>query len=175
MNSKAIAAVVLAATMSGALGMSGCGSPPVPPTQTPSPAASDADTDALLALNEKLRSQLGDSYSDSWIEANKLHVAVTNQAAADLVTAAGAVATIVTVDAAALEAALQAVATWRATLPAEQGAAIHSIIPDGRTGTLTISVAIEQLEAVTKAVAEDNPAGAIAVIVKESSGLPTPL
>ncbi|MHA7268557.1 hypothetical protein [Arthrobacter sp. HLT1-20] len=175
MNGKAMAAVVLAATMSGALGMSGCGTPADPPRQAPAQTASDADTNALLVLNETLRAQLGDSYADSWIEGNKLHIAVTNQAAAKIVTSAGAVAKLVAVDAAALEAALQAVSAWRATLPVEQGTAIHSIIPDGRTGTLTISVAAGQLDAVTKAVSAAKPAGAIAVIVKVSAGLPTPL
>ena len=174
MNSKAVAAIVLAATMSGALGMSGCASPPEQAPPPSSPSASDADPTALMMLHENLKSQLGDAYADAWIEANTLHVAVTDEAAAKIVTEAGAVATLVTVNAAALEAAVQAVSAWRATLPAEQGAAIHTIIPDGRTGTLTISVAAGQLDAVTKAAAAAQPAGAVPVVIKASTGLPTP-
>lgn len=186
MNGKALAAVLLAATMSGAVGMSGCAARPDPATSaststsgraTPasSPAASDAHTTALLALHEKLRTQLGDAYSDSWIEDNQLHLAVTTDAGVKMVREAGAMATLVTVNAAQLAAAAGALAAWRATLPAEQGAAIHKISTDGRTGTVTIFVAAAQLDAVAKAVSADHPAGEIAVVIRESAGLPTPL
>lgn len=175
MNTKALAAAVLAATLTGALGMSACAPPQDPSSPSSSVSASAADTNALLLLNESLRTELGEAYSDSWIEDNTLHVAVTTEAAATVVTEAGAIPKIVTVDAATLEAALQAVAVWQAGLPDGQGAAIHKLIPDGRTGTLTIYVAPERLDAVAQSEAADKPSGAVPLVIKESTGLATPL
>ncbi|MHA7304429.1 hypothetical protein ACX80E_04160 [Arthrobacter sp. TMN-49] len=174
MNSKKMAAAVLAATMSGALGMSGCATPQDPASSSPAQSSSTAETSALLVLNDSLRTQLGDAYSDSWIEGNKLHVAVTTEAAAAIVTKAGAIPKLVTVDAGQLEAALAAVAAWQSKLPSEQATAIHKIIPDGKTGTVTIFVAPEQLDAVAEAAAADKPTGAVALIIKKSTGLATP-
>ncbi|SEF02630.1 hypothetical protein SAMN04489740_3839 [Arthrobacter alpinus] len=174
MNNKKMAAAMLAATMTGALGMSGCATPQAPLSTSPAQSSSSAETSALLLLKDSLRAQLGASYSDSWIEGNKLHVAVTNESAAAIVTKAGAVATLVTVEAAELEEALAAVATWQTKLPSEQARAIHKIIPDGKTGTVTIFVASEQLDAVAQSAAEDKPTGKIALMIKESTGLATP-
>lgn len=159
--------------------MSGCGQglTPEPGTSSGSTSSrpSDAEVSALLRLNENLKTQLGGAYSDSWIEGATLHVAVTTEAAKKIVADAGAIPTLVTFDAAQLEAALASVAAWQATLPAEQSAAIHQIIPDGRTGTVTIYVAPLQLDAVAAAAAADKPAGAIPLVIKESAGLATPL
>ncbi len=179
MSTKALAAVFLAASLTGLLGMSAC-APPQDPSSTPiaqsaSPSPSSAETTGLLLLNESLRAKLGDTYSDSWIEDNKLHVAVTTEAAAAIVTESGAIPKIVSFDAVTLETALQAVSAWRATLPNEQGAAIHEIRSDGRTGTLTIFVAPSQLDAVTQAAAAAKPTGAVPLVIKVSSGLATPL
>ncbi|SEE89621.1 hypothetical protein SAMN04489740_2986 [Arthrobacter alpinus] len=184
MNRKKMAMVVLAATIAGALGMSGCATPEIPEasssTQGTSPAetnetqTSPAETSVLLLLNDSLRDQLGNEYSDSWIEGNKLHVAVTTESAATIVTKAGAIPQVVAFDATALEAALQSVSAWQAKLPKDQAAAIHKIISDGRTGTLTLFVAPEQLDAVAQAAAADNPAGEVGLVIKESTGLATP-
>lgn len=179
MNGRKMAATVLAATLTGALGMSGCATPQDPgaPSSAPTTAAAAAgadDTTALLVLNDSLRAQLGDAYSDSWIENNSLHVAVTDESAAKLVSAAGAIPKLVTINAEQLEAALQAVSAWQAKLPVEQGAAIHKLIPDGNTSTLTIYVAPEQLDAVAQAAAQDKPAGDVPLVIKESMGLATP-
>ncbi|MDJ0311859.1 hypothetical protein [Arthrobacter sp. H35-D1] len=179
MNNKAVAALVLATTMTGAVGMSACApqqDPSAPPSSvSSSTSSSTADANTLLQLNDSLRAKLGEAYSDSWIEDDKLHVAVTTEAAAAVVTDAGAIPKIVTIGAAALETALQAVSAWQASLPDAQGAAIHKIIPDGRTGTLTIFVAPEELDAVAKAAATDKPAGAVPLVIKASTGLATPL
>lgn len=156
--------------------------PSSPSTQSPSPSPGQSpdrtprpgDTNALLLLNENLRATLGEAYSDSWIEDNKLHVAVTTQAAAATVSDAGAIPKIVMFDAAALEAALQGVAAWQAGLPQELGAAIHEIVPDGRTGTLTLFVAPAQLDAVAQAAAAAQPSGAVPLVIKASTGLATP-
>ncbi|MDO5752519.1 hypothetical protein [Arthrobacter sp.] len=175
MNSKVLASALLAASLTGALGMSACS--PGQDSQSPSAnqSTSATDTNALLLLNESLRAKLGTTYSDSWIEDNKLHVAVTTEAAATVVTEAGAVPKIVALDAAALESALQAVSAWQATLPDGLDAAIHKLIPDGRTGTLTIFVAPDHLDAVAQAAAADKPAGSVPLVIKASTGLATPL
>ncbi|MFQ4148616.1 hypothetical protein AAGW05_07965 [Arthrobacter sp. LAPM80] len=177
MKSQKIAAIALAAAMTGALGMSACGTNSGPAEPAPSSSAPDSPSDSgsLLLLNDSLRAKLGDEYSDSWIEGNKLHVAVTTKAAAAIVTAAGAIPKLVTINAAQLEAALQAVSAWQARLPADQGAAIQRIIPDGNTATITIYVAADQLDAVSRAAAADKPAGAVPLVIKESAGLATPL
>lgn len=179
MNNKKISAIVLTATLAGALGMSACKptqDPETPAaTQSASPSASTEQTNTMLALNDSLRSELGAAYSDSWIEGNQLHVAVTTESAAATVKAAGAISHLVTLDAAQLETALQAVMAWRSSLPTEQGAAIHKVIPDGRTGTVTVYVAPEQLDTVAKSAATDKPAGDVPLLFKESTGLATAL
>ncbi|MDD0859823.1 hypothetical protein NHF46_23295 [Arthrobacter alpinus] len=100
---------------------------------------------------------------------------MTTEAAAATVKAAGAISHLVTLDAAQLETALQAVMAWRSSLPTEQGAAIHKVIPDGRTGTVTVYVAPEQLDTVAKSAAADKPAGDVPLLFKESTGLATAL
>lgn len=178
MNRKKMAAALLAATMIGTLGMSGCGTPDDQATSTQSSKPAEAgtsDSSALLLLNDALRKKLGDDYSDAWIEGGLLHVAVTTDAGAAIVTAAGAVAKLVTIDAAQLEAALQSIAAWQSKLPSEQAIAIHKIIPDGSTGTITLFVDPAQLDAIAKSAATDKPSGTVALVIKESSGIATPL
>lgn len=183
MNNRKMTSMILAVTMAGALGMSAC-----KPTQDPeTPAASQTasptntqpatveETNNLLQLNDSLRTELGDAYSDSWIEGAQLHVAVTTESAAATVKAAGAIAHLVTLDAAQLETALQDVIAWRNSLPADQSAAIHKVIPDGRTGTVTVFVAPDQLDAVAQAAAASKPAGDVPLLFKESAGLASPL
>ncbi len=187
MNGRKLAAVLTAATMTGALGLGGCGpdgttGAPAPGTTAPGTTAAAQGTASagrqstgLLMLNDTLKAKLGSAYSDSWIEGNRLHVAVTTQDAAKIVSDAGAIPKLVTFDAAQLEAALQAVVSWQASLPQQQAAAIHKILTDGRTGTVTIYVAAGQLGAVSAAAAKANPAGKVPLVVKESAGRPTPL
>ncbi|PYI66183.1 hypothetical protein CVV68_15440 [Arthrobacter livingstonensis] len=183
MNGRKMTAVLVAATMTGALGMSGCGqdqspgthstSAPGPRSATTSPTAQQSTE--LLMLNDSLKAKLGSAYSDSWIEDKQLHVAVTTQDAAKVVSEAGAIPKLVDFDAAQLEAALRAVAAWQATLPQDQAAAIHRIITDGRSGTVTIYVTSEQINTVSAAAAKANPTGRIPLAIKESTGLATPL
>lgn len=183
MNNRKMTSIVLAATMAGALGMSACKptQEPVAPgteqsaSQSASKSATAEETNNLLQLNNSLRTELGDAYSDSWIEGAQLHVAVTSESAVTTVTDAGAISHLVTLDAAQLETALQAVMTWRGSLPSEQGAAIHKVIPDGRTGTVTVFVAPDQLDAVAQAAAASKPAGDVPLLFKESAGLASPL
>ncbi|MGA7204754.1 MAG: hypothetical protein WBX27_09010 [Specibacter sp.] len=177
MNSRKLAAVTLAAVMSGSLGMSGCASSTGGATNsgTSSAQPQESESTALLLLNDSLKEKLGAAYSDAWIEGNKLHVAVTTKDAEKTVTDAGAVPLLVSINAAQLEATVQAISAWQARLPVALGAAIHQIIPDGRTGTVTIFVAPDQLDAVTKAAANDKPAGTVPLVIKESPGLATPL
>ncbi|WP_449374402.1 hypothetical protein [Arthrobacter psychrolactophilus] len=174
MNSRKMAAVVLATAMTGALSMSAC-SPQSDPISSPSASASSSQSGDLLLLNETLQAKLGDAYSDAWIEDNKLHVAVTTETAATIVSEAGAVPKLVTINAEQLAAALQAVSTWQAALPAEQGAAIHKVITDGATGSVTIFVAAGMLDAVTEAATVDKPTGSVPLVIKISDGLATPL
>jgi hypothetical protein len=194
MTSSKLAALAIAASMAGVLGMAACGQggatgAPGPGGQTsegtvPSPSATsttgagttpnDAETSALLQLNDSLKTRLGAAYSDAWIEGNRLHVAVTTKDAEKIAAAAGAIPTLVTINAAELERAVEAVAAWQTRLPVAQGAAIHKIIPDGRTGTVTIYVAPAQMAAVARAAAADKPTGAIPLLLKESTGIPTP-
>lgn len=178
MNSKKMAATVLAATMIVALGMSSCATPEdqgaSPQSSSPS-ATESSDSSALLLLNDSLRKRLGEDYSDAWIEGGVLHIAVTSDSGAAIVTAAGAVAKLVTIDATQLEAALQSIAAWQSKLPSEQATAIHKIIPDGSTGTITLFVDPTQLDAIAKVAATDKPGGDVALLIRESNGIATPL
>jgi len=158
--------------------MSGCGTAPTGESggiQGPSSHPGAAEVSALLRLNEELKTRLGTAYSDSWVEGTTLHVAVTTERAKGIAAEAGAIPLLVAFDAAQLEAAMQSVAAWQATLPTEQATAIHKIIPDGRTGTVTIYVAPQLLDTIARAAATDKPAGEVPLRVKESAGLATPL
>lgn len=175
MNSRKMTSLLLAASLAGGLGMSACAPADSPDKPESSHSTVVTESNHLLQLNDSLKAELGEAYSDAWIEDNQLNVAVTTEKAAATVKAAGAIPHIVTIDAAQLEAALQAIAAWQSTLPAGQGTAIHKIIPDGRTGSVTIFVAPDQLDAVSAAAAADKPAGEVPLIIKESAGLATPL
>ncbi|MCU6478982.1 hypothetical protein [Arthrobacter sp. A2-55] len=204
MTSSRLAALAVAASMTGVLGMAACGQGSAPGTQSPgeqasagtvpssaatsasatsTPATSTAgagttpgaaETTALLQLNDSLKTRLGAAYADAWIEGDKLHVAVTTKDAETIAANAGAIPTLVTINAAELEKAVEAVAAWQTRLPSAQGAAIHRIIPDGRTGTVTIYVAPAELAAVARAAAADKPTGSVPLLLKESTGIPTP-
>lgn len=172
---KIVPSAAMALLLAGAFAVTSCSSAVEPEPGGASQAASIAESNKLLQLNDALKTQLGEQYSDSWIEDKQLHVAVTSQAAADTVTKAGAVPHLVTADAAALEAALQAVTAWRTALPQEQGAAIHSIMLNPKLGSVEISVAPEQLAAVKAAAEAEQPAGDVPLTFKDSPGLATPL
>jgi hypothetical protein len=184
MNGRKIALVIAAATMTGALGMSGCvpdRSPGTPPAATPSggsPPGGSTQTARqstdLLKLNDTLKSKLGSAYADSWIEGGRLHVAVTTKEAKEVVSRTGAVPKLVAFDAVQLAAAVRAVAAWQASLPPEQAASIHRIISDGRTGTVTIYVAAAHMDTISAAAAKAAPAGKVPLAVKLSPGLATP-
>ncbi|GAA4655561.1 hypothetical protein [Arthrobacter cryoconiti] len=137
--------------------------------------ANDALTNDLLRLNDSLKISLGPAYSDAWIQDNELHVAVTTQEAEKAVKGAGAIPQLVDFNAEQLQGAVQAISTWQSQLPSLQGAAIHKIIPDGRSATVSIYVAPEQIDAVAAAAARDNPSGKIPLVIKESAGIATPL
>ncbi|MCQ9164830.1 MULTISPECIES: hypothetical protein [unclassified Arthrobacter] len=183
MKGRKMAAVLVAATMTGALAMAGCGqeqAPAGPGTSTTGPQSSETTpatrtSTELLALKDTLKSKLGSAYSDSWIEGGRLHVAVTTPEAEKTVAAAGAIPKLVTFNAAELESALKSVAAWQASLPPDQAAAIYKIIPDGRSGTVTIYVAAGQLEAISAAAAQARPAGKVPLAIRVSTGPATPL
>lgn len=175
MKRRQMTAAVLAVTLAGALGMSACKSVEGPKAPSPPQSANAADTNRLLQLNDSLREKLGADYADSWIEGAQLHVAVTSESAAAAVTEAGALAQLVTLDAAALETALQAVMAWRASLPAELRNAIHKVTTNGQTGSVDVSVAPAQMDAVKVAATAEKPAGAVPLTFKDSPGLATPL
>ncbi|MGO4385625.1 hypothetical protein [Specibacter sp. RAF43] len=171
-----IAALAASAAMVGAIGMGGCGQAGGQPSE-PAPGASTSapDTTTLLQLNETLKGRLGPAYADGWIQDFTLHVAVTTAAAEKIVAEAGAVPTLISVNAKQLEAGLRSVAAWQAGLPGDLAAAIHKVITNGRAGNITVFVSAEKMDAVKRAAAADAPAGKVPLVFKESSGPATPL
>lgn len=176
MKSMKLTALVASAAIIGALAMNGCGQPGDAPRQ-PSPGSSSSsdETTRLLQLNERLKTQLGDAYATGWIQDFTLHVAVTTEAAARAVTAAGAIPMLAAFNAKALEGGLRAVAAWQQRLPRELAAAIHKVIVNGRAGNITLFVATDKMDAVKSAAAADGPAGDIPLVFKDSASPATPL
>ncbi len=178
-------AVIVALTAVGAFGMSACG--PASSRSEESPAVmitsggsetmqsqTPQDATRLLLLNDRLREELGDDYSQGWIESGELHVAVTTEEAADRAADAGAVPQIVQLNRHQLEQAVKSLAAWQAALEPELAVSIHRINSDGRTGEVTIAVAEGKVAAVEEALEKDNPTGSVPVVIVISDGLATP-
>lgn len=167
-----------------ALLLSGCGQQDAAPqastqptqgtsTRTPTNGA-DVDQEALLTANEQLASQLGDDYVQGWIEDGKLHVSTTSDAAVAAIEAAGAVGHLVDFDSAQLRDGISKIMAWQAKQPAGLRSAIHAYTLNPRTGGLSLAVDAAQREELERALAEDQPAGAIPLDFTDSSGPASP-
>lgn len=128
----------------------------------------------LLLLHAQLKTELGAAYSDAWIEDGQLHVAVTTQEAEAVVYGAGAVPARTEFTEQQLREAADALRAWLAT-DAAPSVELHWLGTSGRTGSITVRVPADQVQRLSDAVAEQNPAGAVKVIVEESSGPATPV
>ena len=135
--------------------------------------ATDEYTTQLLQLHEQLKTQLGQAYSDAWVDGGVLHVAVTDQAAETTVRAAGAMPVRVVFNNADLQQAKAQVQAWLAQQPVA-GLDVHYLGVSGRTGSVTVKVPLDQVPALQEAADGAAPAGEIPVIVKESPGMATP-
>lgn len=163
-----------------------------PSVQTPQPGSSDGQATAaapapagpatatdetmtqLLQLHAQLKSDLGSAYSDAWIEGNQLHVAVTTPEAEAAVLQAGGVPFRAEFTDAELQEAADALKAWLGTEAAPQ-VQLHWLSTSGRTSAITVRVPADQVQALNDAVAQQQPTGAVKVIVEESSGPATPL
>ena len=121
-------------------------------------------------LHESLKESLGDKYSEAWIEGNRLHVAVTDEASGATVTAAGAVAHLAKHSAAEIEAAIGKVMAWQREQGGDIVTAIHRYLPSGRDGSITLAVDPAQLEVIRKGLAADQVTGDIELRFVESGG-----
>ena len=146
----------------------------VPATPSDPDAATDENMTQLLQLHTQLKTDLGSAYSDAWIENNQLHVAVTTPEAEAAVAEAGAVPYRAEFTDAQLQDATAAFKAWLGTDSAPQ-VQLHWLSTSGRTGSITVRVPAEQVQPLTDAVTEQQPTGAVQVIVEESSGPATPL
>ncbi|MCC3268792.1 hypothetical protein MUG94_16890 [Arthrobacter gengyunqii] len=146
----------------------------VPATPSDPDTATDENMTQLLQLHTQLKTDLGSAYSDAWIENNQLHVAVTTPEAEAAVAEAGAVPYRAEFTDAQLQDATAAFKAWLGTDSAPQ-VQLHWLSTSGRTGSITVRVPAEQVQPLTDAVTEQQPTGAVQVIVEESSGPATPL
>ena len=168
----ALAAVLLLSACGSETGSPTSSSPTPPATLSATPNESQ-DPD-LLQLNESLKETLGDNYSEGWIEGNKLHVAVIDQASAATVTEAGAVAHLAKHSAAELEAAIGKVMSWQREQGGDVATAIHRYLPSGRDGSITLAVDSAQLAGIEKGLKDDKVTGDIELKFVASDGPATP-
>ncbi|GAA1343936.1 hypothetical protein [Arthrobacter roseus] len=180
------AAVTALLTVAGTLAMTACapasensvdGPPMITTSGSPATMQSESSQDAteLLLLNDRLREELGGAYSQGWIESGKLHVAVTTEEAAQVVSDAGAAPRIVELNSQQLEDSVSSLAAWQGKLKPELATSIHRISFDGRTGTVTIAVAKDKIPSVQAALQRDDPTGKVPVEIVISDGLATPM
>lgn len=146
----------------------------VPALPSDPETAMDEVMTQLLQLHAQLKMDLGSAYSDAWIEESQLHVAVTTPEAEAAVREAGAVPYLTDFTAQQLQEAANAFRAWLGS-DAAPPVQVHWLGTSGRTGSITVRVPAEQVQPLTDAVAEQQPAGAAKVIVEESSGPATPL
>ena len=146
----------------------------VPATPSDPDTAMDENMTQLLQLHTQLKNDLGSAYSDAWIENNQLHVAVTTPEAEAAVVAAGAVPFTAEFTAQQLQEATDAFKAWLGTDTAPQ-VQVHWLGTSGRTASITVRVPGDQVKPLSDAVADQQPTGAVKVIVEESSGPATPL
>ena len=144
---------ITASTLAVALLLAGCGdsggrpqSSTKPSAATSSPAASDSSTggsmdqEALLKINDKLSTQLGQDYVQGWIKDGKLHVSTTNEQSVQSIKDAGAVAHVVEYSGKQLREAITKIVAWQASLGMPLGSSIHAYTLNPETGGLTLSV-----------------------------------
>ena len=144
-----------------------------PSAPDPTSLTEDQMTD-LLQLHAQLKTDLGDEYSDAWIEDGQLHVAVTTPEAEAVVSGAGAIPAKTEFSDQQLREAADAFKAWLGTDAAPQ-VQLHWLATSGRTGSINVRVPAEQVQPLNDAVAQQQPTGAVKVIVEESSGPATPL
>ncbi|GAA5225912.1 hypothetical protein [Paeniglutamicibacter antarcticus] len=173
--------VMAGGALAAALLLSACG------TETGTPGASETTPSAsvsvapeqsedaqLLQLNKSLKETLGDKYSEGWIADGKLHIAVTDKSSEATVTEAGAVAHLAKYSAAELDAAIGKIMAWQREQGGDLATAIHTYMPSGRDGSITLGVDPGQLEAIKKGLAADDVTGGVTVNFKESAGPASP-
>jgi hypothetical protein len=149
------------------------GTAATPSAPDPTSLTEDQMTDLLL-LHAQLKTDLGASYSDAWIEDGQLHVAVTTPEAEAVVSGAGAIPAKTEFSDQQLREAADAFKAWLGTDAAPQ-VQLHWLATSGRTGSINVRVPAEQVQPLNDAVAQQQPTGAVKVIVEESSGPATPL
>ena len=103
----------------------------------------------LAALNMKLRTELGDAYTDAWVVDGRLQVAVTDPSLFETISSVGAVP----VQAAFSAADLQATQRLVQDAATATGTALHRISSSGRDG-VTAHVSSGQVEQLRTALAE---------------------
>lgn len=147
--------------------------PATPSDPDPATATEEQMTD-LLQLHARLKTELGTAYSDAWIEGGQLHVGVTTPEAEAVVYGAGAIPVRAEFTEQQLREATDAFKAWLAT-DAAPPVELHWLGTSGRTGSITVRVPADQVQPLADAVAAHSPAGAVTVVVEESSGPATPL
>lgn len=146
-----------------------------PTSSPPAPSAiSEEQMTDLMLLHARLKAELGAVYSDAWIEDGQLYVAVTAPEAEATVYGAGAVPVHSAFSEQQLHNAAAAFKAWLAT-DAAPPAQLHWLGTSGRTGSITVRVPADEIQALSEAVAQQRPAGDVDVIVEESGGPATPL
>lgn len=128
----------------------------------------------LMLLHARLKTELGAVYSDAWIEDGQLYVAVTAPEAEATVYGAGAVPVHTAFSEQQLHDAAAAFKAWLAT-DAAPPVQLHWLGTSGRTGSITVRVPADEIQALSEAVSQQRPAGDVDVIVEESGGPATPL
>ncbi|WGW13912.1 hypothetical protein LWF01_09295 [Saxibacter everestensis] len=133
-------------------------------------------TDKTLKLLETLKTELGDSYAQGWIEEGKLHVAVTTDEAVAKVEEAGAAAKKVKFNESQLKQAQQDVQDWADSLDAEARSAVQTYAADGRNGRIVVGVHESEIAAVEKAFQQAKPAvgDGVPVVFEKTSGKISP-
>lgn len=167
-----------------ALSLSACGQADTPAStgsssQSPAPSSTatdggTVDQSAMLAVNEKLSTELGDGYVQGWIEGDTLHVSTTNEGDLKRIKDAGAIGHLVDFSSADLREGISKIMKWQAEQGAPIQSSIHSYMMNPKTGGLTLSVDPNQREEVEASLAKDKPAGDIPLDFKDSGGLGSP-
>lgn len=146
---------------------------PTSPAPAPSAISEEQMTDLML-LHARLKTELGAVYSDAWIEDGQLYVAVTAPETEATVYGAGAVPVHTAFSEQQLHDAAVAFKAWLAT-DAAPPVQLHWLGTSGRTGSITVRVPADEIQALSEAVSQQRPAGDVDVIVEESGGPATPL
>jgi len=132
------------------------------------------DQNALLTANDKLSTELGDDYVQSWIKDGKLHVSTTKESQLSVIEDAGAVAHLVKYSSAELRSAIEDIMAWQGKQENPIRSSIHAYSLNPETGGITLSVDKTQMDAVSKLIEQDKPVGDIPVDYKASGGIASP-